>query len=396
MTNLTPAAMPLSSRRKDLRALVRSPGLMIWCLFLLFSPLYIAPSGLPQPSDALVFLLVPLSFAGWDRRLDPSANRTLRALFWFTAWVAVVNYGWALVLWKWDNLKDFVIHPLFYAFNLAVFASALMLIRRDRGLFLRMSVAVVYLSIGVQVVASFFYRTDLYRGELFFNSPNQLGYYALLAACMFAMTQRPLGISRLRAGLGVTGCAYLALLSASRASLAGVLVLLVVLLFSNPRTIILASLAAAGLLTLGGPLANAIDAAQHRATHRNNPNITFAEERGYDRIWQYPEYLPIGAGEGVYQRFAKEGERGRELHSSFGSVLFGYGLVGVTLFLVFFVRVIKGSTRRTALMLVPALLYTIAHQGLRFTMFWVVLAVFVGLKQGPPRATSAAAPKSTT
>jgi hypothetical protein len=365
---------------------LRNPALMVWCLFLLLTPLYIAPSGLPQPGDALVFLLVPLALAAWDGRLDKQTGRTFRALVWFTVWVFVVNYGWALVLWRWSKPKDFLIHPLFYIFNVAVFFAALVIARRDRKRFLRITVDIVFATVVIQFFASFVYRTELYRGELFFNSPNQLGYYALLSACLFAMTQRPLGISRLRSGFGVTCCAYLAILSASRASAAGIAVLLFVLLFSNPRTIIIASLGAIALFTIGGPLTKAIDTSQQRA-EEGVRHGTFAEERGYDRIWQYPEYLPLGAGEGAYERFARPGESARELHSSFGSVLFGYGILGVTLFLVFFVRVVKGASMRSSLMLVPALIYTVAHQGLRFTMFWVVLAAFVVLKQvqAPPR-----------
>ena len=365
------------------RRLVMSPAIVTWCLFLIFSPLYVVTSGLPQPGDALVFLLVPLAIAAWDRKLDRVTNRTLKALLLFTAWVCVVDYGWALVLGKMTSPKDFIIHPIYYIFNVAVFFSALIIARRDRARFLKLTVDVVFATIVVQVVASFFYRTQLYRGELFFNSPNQLGYYALLAACLFAFTQRPLRISRVKAGLGVTGCAYLAMLSASRASVAGIAVLLFVLLFSNPRTIILASLAAILLVTAGGPIAKAIDTAQTRATTVRNPKVSFAEERGYDRIYDYPEYLLTGAGEGDYARFAHEGEPARELHSSFGSVLFGYGVIGVALFLLFFWRVIRGASVRATLMLVPALVYTVAHQGLRFTMFWVVLSAFVVLKQLP-------------
>jgi hypothetical protein len=367
---------------------LRRPAIVVWCLFVLLNPLYIAPSGLPQPGDALVFPLVPLALYSWDGKLDRDSARILRALLWFTLWVCAVNYGWATVLWKWDNRKDFILHPAFYIFNAAVLFSALLIARLDKIKFLRITFEVVFATIVVQTVASFFYRTALYRGELFFNSPNQLGYYALLAACLIAMVQRPLGISRLRSSFAVTCCAYLAMLSASRASVAGIAMLLFVLLFSSPRTIIIASLVAVALVSLGGPIAKGIDTYQTRATEVRNPKVSFAEERGYDRIWQHPEYLLLGAGEGDYARFAQPGERPRELHSSFGSVLFGYGIVGMGFFLFFFLRVIKGASLRSTLMLVPALMYTIAHQGLRFTMFWIVLAVFVVLKQVPREGPS--------
>ena len=376
-----PPVEPMTWRGHS-RVLMREPALLVWVLFLLLTPLYVITSGLPQPGDWLVVLLVPITVIGWRGALERQQSRMVRALFWFTVWVFVVNFAWALVSLK-ISRKDFVLHPFFYLFNASIFVCALILARANRERFLRITVDVVFATIVVQVGASFFYHAE-YRGQLFFNSPNQLGYYALLSACLFAMSQRPLGITRLKASVGVTCCAYLAVLSASRSSVAGICVLLFVLLFSNPRTIILASLAAIALVSLGGPIADAIDISQKRALEDRDPHTSFAEERGYDRIWRNPHYLVTGAGEGHYERFiAREGDHRRELHSSFGSVVFAYGIVGMTLFMIFFVRVVRGASLRMMLMLVPALVYTVAHQGLRFTMFWVVLAAFVIIKPMP-------------
>lgn len=363
------------------REVLNRPALMVWVLFLLLTPVYVFSSGLPQPGDWLVVLLVPVTLFHWNGTLDRESTRIIRALLWFTVWVFVINYGWALVLGRWKDPKDFILHPFFYFFNSAVFLCSLILARRNREAFLRITAEIVFLTVAVLVASSFFYRDNYYRGQVFFNSPNQLGYYALLAACLFAMVQRPLKMPRIKAAIGMTGCAYLAVLSASRASVGGILVLLFVLVFSNPRTIIIASLAAIGVVSVGGPIANAIEVSETRVTHDRDPKMSFSVERGYDRIWRNPEYLLTGAGEGGYERFVGPGESRRELHSSFGTVVFGYGVIGVTLFMIFGIRVVRGAPLRMSLILVPALIFTVAHQGLRFTMFWVVLAVFVVLKQ---------------
>lgn len=363
---------------------LRSPALVCWCVFVLLVPLYILPVGLPQPADLLLFVLAPLAAFGWDRRLDARTARTVRALFWFTVWVAIVNYTWASILWKWTSRRDFVVHPLYYLFNFAMFVSGILISRRNRLVFIRATAVVAFVTVIGLAAVSFFYGTTLYRGQLLFDSPNQLGYFALLCACLFAMTSPVYGLSRKWSAVGVALCAYLAVLSASRASLAGIVVLLFLLVFQNPRTIIIGAIVAIGLMSVGGPVSHAIDASEERIAHDRFHQLTFAEERGYDRLWNYPEYLPLGAGEGEYARFMKEGEIRREIHSSFASILFGYGIVGLALFGVFFVRVLRGATRRNMLLIVPALVYTVAHQGLRFTMFWIVLAVFVVLKQPDP------------
>src|ERR1700743_2177341 len=98
------------SARSIWRDVARRPALAMWCVFVLLIPLYIFRVGLPQPADLLVVVLAPLAFFDWNRRIDKDTAATIRVLFWFTAWVALVNYGWALVLWKWDRLKDFIIH----------------------------------------------------------------------------------------------------------------------------------------------------------------------------------------------------------------------------------------------------------------------------------------------
>jgi hypothetical protein len=372
-------------RAYTLREMLGNPGLLVWVLTLILTPFYVFDSGLPQPGDALVILLFPLALARWDGKFDRPTSRILRALLWFTAWVLVVNLAWAFVQGAWSNPKNFLMHPLFYIYNAAVVISALILARPDPARFLRLTVDATLVMVLVQVVASFFVRTGLYRGTLFFNSPNQLGYYCLLAACLFAMTQQPLGLSRVRASLGVTGCAYLAVLSTSRAALAGILVLLIVLVFSNPRAVIIGSIIALALTMLGGPLADALDVSQARVM-QDRRSMSFSEERGYERIWLYPEYLITGAGEGDYGRFTREGQQPREIHSSLGSVAFSYGIVGMFLFMTFAIRVVRGSTLRVGVMLIPAVTYAFSHQGLRFTSFWVVVAAVIMLKQVAARA----------
>src|SRR6266850_5391298 len=104
---------PRRRPRSTWQQIKRRPAMLCWCLFLLLSPLYVLPVGLPQPADFLLFVLAPLAFFEWDRRFDKPTARTLRPLLWFTLWVALVNYGWALVLWKFNNRRDFIVHPLY-------------------------------------------------------------------------------------------------------------------------------------------------------------------------------------------------------------------------------------------------------------------------------------------
>jgi phosphoglycerol transferase MdoB-like AlkP superfamily enzyme len=84
----------------------------------------------------------------------------------------------------------------------------------------------------------------------------------------------------------------------------------------------------------------------------------------------------VGAGEGYFLRFHP---RKLEIHSSAATLLFSYGIVGAGLFLVFlrWLSVTAGS--RLTLLMIPALSYSLFHQGMRARPFWLLLAVALGL-----------------
>jgi len=369
----------MTTRPSPFRGLTQRPALLLWALYVFLIPFYVFNSGLPQPSDFLLLIVIPLSMYRWSGKLLRGTMPVIRILVWFTLWTALVNYGWAFFTGRWTAFNDYMVYPLFYAFNVGVFYAGSILYQRYRDQFLRLTVYAIFASVMVQVAASFLIRSVLLRGALFFNNPNQLGYYALIAATMIAIANRRLRFSGLLVGIGFTGCAYLALISASRAALGGIGVLVVMLVFSDLRVILLSTIAAIALVSVGGPVAKAIDASELRALQDKRNGRTFAEDRGYDRVWRFKEYLVVGAGEGDFARFDRA-DRAHELHSSFATVLFSYGIVGTLLFVLFAVGVVRGSTFRAAAMLGPIGLYMAAHQGLRFTLVWVLLAVFFSLR----------------
>lgn len=364
---------------------MRRPALVTWAIYLLLVPVYIFPSGLPQPGDLLVVVLVPLALQRWNGRLGRDMRSTMRALIWFTLWVCAVDYTWVLVMGSYSVFgpDSFMLFPLYYIYNALIFLIALVLYRRYGDLFLRVTTFVVIAMVFVQVVSSIVLRSTAVRGSVFFNNPNQLGYYALLAATLIALTYRRIGLRLVTASLALACCGCLAVISASRAAAGGIAVLLVLLIFSNPKIIVVACLAAVAVVSGVGPIANAIEASQERILTRGaQSNASFLQERGYDRIWRNQQYLLLGAGEGGLSRFDDTAYvRNMEIHSSVGTILFSYGIVGSILFLVFTWRLIRGARWRLLILLLPPLLYAGAHQGLRFTMLWTVLGIFVALKE---------------
>lgn len=383
---MKPVAVPQTLREmfREIGRVIADPGLLLWCLYIFLFPIYVFKSGVPQPGDLLAIVLLPIALAGWNGRLHASSARTLRALGVFTAWVILVDYTWMLALGKFSLMgKDaFLLIPSYYIYNAAIFLVFLILYQRHGARLLWLTLHMVLVTAVAQVAISFLHVTSHGgRGIVLFNNPNQLGFYSLLSASILALGRRKLGFGVMKSSVGFAACAYLALLSASKAALGGTAVLFLVAVLSNPRSIAAVSLVIAGLLFAGGPVDDAMTKAEARIEKEQQSQYGFLESRGYDRITNHKEYWLLGAGEGGLSRF--EGESvmsSHELHSSGGTLFFCYGIVGVFLFGGFIWRVLQGAGFRSSLMLVPAMAYTLAHQGLRFTMLWMLLGIFVAAK----------------
>ena len=372
------------------RSPLRIPVLVIWAAFVLSIPFYLGDSGVPQPGNILIFLLVPMTLLRWNGRLGRSLKIPLLILVAFTAWVCLVDYGWAFVTDNW-RLSDYAIYPTYYVYNLLVFLVVLVLFERFGDKFLKLTLDALTLTVAIQVVGSLFRSGNDIRGAIFFNNPNQLGYYSLLVACLLAVCQPRLHFGITRTSATLLGCAYLAFISASRAAVGGIAILFVLMTFTN-RKVLFASLAVIFATALfGGPIGHLLDATEKRIEYRKKEDLL--ESRGYDRLWRFKEYLFIGAGEGDFDRFGDPRSEAKEIHSSAATVLFSYGMIGAALFLAFTLRVVWGASLRDMLYVVPILGYTITHQGLRFTMLWVLLAAFLVIK---PRRRSVATPRLVT
>jgi hypothetical protein len=117
---------------------------------------------------------------------------------------------------------------------------------------------------------------------------------------------------------------------------------------------------------------------EHRLSGLGEQNDDSLGGRGYNRLWENPEYLVFGSGEGAPWRFADSGRAMRmEIHSTFGALAFNYGVVGLSMFFALMAAVFRGALRRHILYAVPLFLYALTHQGLRFTSLWVFFGLVI-------------------
>ena len=341
------------------------------------SPVYVLPSGNPQPADVLfaiaagVALFRALYLAqGFQRGRFPISWIAL------TVWVTTVCLAWGLIL----QSHEFIRYALFWLYNLAIGGLIVYFLSSVRSApdVLASAIAAALIVSSVGVVSDLGFGT---RVTGWFNNPNQLAYYslcamaALLVIYRFRLPIRVLPIAGMISGLvGIFA-------SASLAAMGGLLALSAAYLCANVTSIHSARKLVGVLLVIvagfiaaefgsGGYISDNVSGRMDRADAKLE---SWFEERRYDRIIAFPEYWAFGAGEGHLYRFQPYGDS--EIHSSLGNMLFAYGLPGALLLSWLLIVATWRGGLSGWLVLAAPMIYSLTHMGLRTTMFWILIAV---------------------
>jgi len=348
---------------------VRRIVLTLWAAYLVAFPFYVAPSGYPQPSSVILVLLIAV-LAIRGMRVGSAAFPVLRAVFWFVLYVTTVSVVWVIVSGRLEMLRA----PLFYAYNGVILVVVAALYSAYDTALLRYTAAGISFSLFIQV-ALLPFKLDAVgvREALFFNNPNQLGYYAMLAGSAFAAVAFVKGTQVKVQAAVYASAGILVLASLSKAAIGAFALLVCLLVVHRPRYVLLL-VAGAALFSTTELRPELVARAIQRVREIGSARDDSFAGRGYDRLTNHPEYLVLGAGEGAVDRFETELKEG-ELHSSWGTLLFSYGAVGLSLFVAICYRIYSTSGTRLGSVLLPAIVYGLTHQGLRSSMFWVSLGI---------------------
>ena len=353
-------------------------GALLLFLGLSLSSLYLFPSGGPQLTDVVLigFVGVMLVMSLGDKHLKVSPF----AICWgmMVLWVLMVCLSWTLVL----GTTSFFRPVQFFLFNFLVGMALLRFLsvygERATGI-IRNGVAIALLIAGTQVLLQLAMGVNRTTGS--FNNPNQLAYFSLCGVVVLLMLDdfhprmRLLGLAGLASGvLGV-------LAASSLAAMGGGVLVLIGWAMANARQIkhfarllLLLPLLLLGVLfaniSSDGQVLRNIEARMDRAPSKID---SVYEERKFDRLTNFPEYAILGAGEAERQRFAPYD--GLEIHSSFVNMLFAYGLPGLGLFLLTIVIALRRAPLYVWAGVAGPLIYSTTHNGLRATLFWLVLVL---------------------
>lgn len=353
----------------------------VWILYLLLSPIYIFSKGLPQPADYLIFIL------GFPALVIAMMNHRggLSKVFVFGALFAGLTIAVNLIHFSFLFNDRLLKHSLYYIFNFCVFMYTLIIFRQNPETLNRLT----YIAVAAIIIFQFFYaplfgEIELLRNLGSFNNPNQLAYWSLLNMAILVILKRNQKFTILDFVLfGM--CVYLQSLSLSKASMIITVLMTATIFFlpnmpKNGRILMIIGFVGFILFQLFEPsslvqklekidqIAKVVARIENIGQERDDS----AEGRGYDRLLRYPHYMIFGAGEGAFYRF---GIGAQELHSGFGTLLFSYGITGFLFFGFFIWSVFYNLPKQYYLLLGLIFLFGIPHQNIRFTYFWIFLAL---------------------
>jgi hypothetical protein len=345
-------------------------------MYILLSPFYFFRSGIPQIADfvGVVFIVVLLIKNNFKLYILEKRN-SLNFLFLFVGWAFVATLFWVIII----NDTSMMIFPIYYLYNwLFIYFLYILYIKNINILYIIFKA--ISLSLIIQFLLSFLViDPSAFRQIIFFNNPNQLGYFAVTNTTIFLFLSEYFKMNKILFTLTLLSGIYLTFLSLSNAAMIALFLLLIIHFFKFFKkslkylflflVIILILVPFIPKDTLISPI---INNAYLRITSIPEESDASFARRGYDRIVKHPEFWFFGAGEGSFHRF--EPVSGHELHSSWGTIFFSYGLVGTLLFLLFFLNVFE--YKKNFFYFLPGFFYGLAHQGLRSTEFWILLFIF--------------------
>jgi hypothetical protein len=354
----------------------------MWLLssYLLLKPFYFFQSGFPQLADMVLILLVLVSLFS----LNKETLFRHSSIGWCVAFIyyaTVVNVVWAILL---GGQSEIAKQSLFYVYNLAAMI-ALVQVAYWIGRTSFMQVIFYSVSCSVMIQALFipFLQTIGGRSSLMFNNPNQLGYFGLLSLAILIVSASFIKIRPSFLFLSMTTAILLIVVSLSKAAMISALLMLVIFMVMKREStafnksklylIIMFGVLLSVFLLNGSALEQnqVVQDALHRIDSIGQSNDDSLVGRGYDRIAKNPFYIFFGAGEGIPGRF----EANIEIHSTLGNILFSYGIVGLAFFGGFIFQAIRKLKFVQYYPLLAVLMYGLAHNGIRHTYLWLLIAL---------------------
>jgi len=351
----------------------------LWFLGVIGSQFYIFSSGLPQPSHIIFSVIIFATMLGFfTKGFDKKDGVFYKYLFLFLSYSTLVNLIWSII----EQDPKFLLATVYWFFGVGLLISCVKYLNSEDYI----KVFKVAIFVGILILAVFsavgFGRYDFFpRYNGFFNDPNQMAFWVICLLSFFILISSKDNskvIILVLSGLSV----YIVMASLSRSALVGLFFVIIGIYlkvqgFGSSKDFKKAMLT--GFLSLcfiiGIVLYSDFDFLSLDIVERML-NTRFDEQadiRGYYRAIQFPEYLFLGAGQGLDFRFNST----HEIHSSWMALFFYYGFVGAVLFLLFLSKIFFRLDIAEKFIFLGPLFYGFSTYGLRTPVFWLFLAAAI-------------------
>ncbi|MEK2534203.1 O-antigen ligase family protein [Tetragenococcus halophilus] len=357
--------------------------LFFYSLYFILSPIYLWSSGLPQISDlSIIFSIIIYTFyRKFTFKITEEIKPILLVGLLFVVWIIFINLIW---IFRLQTIDNFLVSTFFYIYNYFLLFFVIALVNHYKNILFK----VTYISVIISVIIQFLIYIisgggDGSRQVGFLNNPNQLGYYSLLILAFLIFFSSKLDIKFYWFMLAMVSSIILILASLSKAAIVSMLGLLILYLFVKNKKKKLKKkyvVCLALILALGFSMYKATDffqenqlmnSVQERVDSIGEDADDNLEGRGYDRLYDHPEYWITGAGEGAYYRF----KNNFELHSTLGNLLISYGIVGLSLFVLMVLFALRNDRFRSTYIVLFLMVYGLTHNGIRNSLLWILLAL---------------------
>lgn len=337
------------------------------------TPFYVFSSGSLQPSHFLLLLFV---FFWIIYKKGFYVDRKLFLLTMpFFSYVLIVNLVYSLYYQD----TSFFSYPLNLTFDfIVVFSLVSFLNYLDKGQINKIPYVVIFILIMLFIIwlvglgeYKFYPR---YNG--YFNDPNQMAFFVLCISTIASLYIRNIVFYLIVVFLSLA----LILFTQSRSAILGVFMLLISLFFlywkGNKNSIIVMAfllIFSSVFLILSFDYISNISYVQSVTGRFEETDIgEQSDVRGYTRILKYTEYLFFGAGQGLDMRFNSP----VEIHSTWAGIFFYYGIIGISLFLLFLINIFKNLNIYQKILFLVPLMYSFSTFGARTAIFWILVACF--------------------
>ena len=361
---------------------------LILSIYIILKPLYLRASGTVQIADVflVVAFIIALILEKGRINIFRKDSAILLPFLFLCIYQFLINLIWSIIL------KQMILKPtIYYVFNYFVVFVCLSIIRKceydqvSKVILIGCLMSLILTSIGI------FLRLGGVRKLGFFNNPNQLGYYALLMLSFLFFFFK---YASLLMKIAIGGLAAWALIaSASKAAFVGAVVLILLfILFGDKKEKkpinklilqIIVLIIVAGLfyfifysnskIVLSNATLSFLRRRMLRLSTENDSSLSSG--RGYARLFEMRGNFLWGMGEGAYTRFTSL--YGKEAHSTVITLIVSYGLIGFLGYLYLFWQFVGGrkTWKNSLVILSGVFIYSIAHNGIRNSLLWVLLAL---------------------